>query len=236
MDKSPIKNSCTDKEIILFRYQLSDQISLAFKSASNEMLDTEKNYYIEKPGSKKEKLEEENKAISLICAIAADLTNSASMLYASNNTYSASALVRQLVEVEYLAWAFEYNPAEARKWIKSDKQERLKFFTPAKLRKAAGNKFRSKDYGYHCELGGHPVPDSAILLNNKDNIGQLMLSDMIGHTWRIWDHLVKWAENAYTNHAIMRHALGLIDGYKDWKTRDVLTNLPPPWKLRGHNT
>lgn len=228
MDISKIKLSCTESDAILLRYRMSDTISLAFIAASNEMLDFEKIVCVEKQGIHKQNLEEETLAVSLILAIAGDLTNCAGMLYASKNTYSASALVRQLVEIEYLAWAFEYNPAEARKWIKSDKQERMQFFTPAKLRKAAGNRFRGKDYGYHCELGGHPVPGAAILLNNKDNIGQILLSDMIGHTWRIWDHLVKWAEKSYDNHPIMRWALSLIDHYKKWEEHDELTKLPPP--------
>jgi hypothetical protein len=35
---------------------------------------------------------------------------------------------------------------------------REEFFRPANLRKASEGKFRDKDYGFHCELGGHPVP------------------------------------------------------------------------------
>ena len=149
-------------------------------------------------------------------------------LYRSEHAYSASALVRQLVEVEYLAWAFEDDPTEAKKWIHSNKKDRINFFTPAKLREAARDRFRGKDYGYHCELGGHPVPGAKNLLVNSDNIGQLMLSDMLGHTWRIWDHFFQWAMKSYTNHPIMRWALLLIKNYENWERRDLLTKLPPP--------
>ena len=68
--------------------------------------------------------------------------------------YAAAALVRQLVEVEYLAWAFDARDSDAERWLRSTAEERRDFFAPAKLRKAAQGKFRGKDYGHHCEMGG----------------------------------------------------------------------------------
>src|SRR5205823_2197876 len=81
-----------------------------------------------------------------------------------------------------------------RRWLRSDSEQRRNFFTPAKLRQAADGKFRGKDYGYHCELGGHPVPTSWILLRRDEVTSQLLLSDLLGHTGRIWDHLLRWSE------------------------------------------
>src|ERR1700730_3113518 len=67
-------------------------------------------------------------------------------------------LLRQMVEIEYLAWAVETRGGDGERWLRSDQQQRQSFCTPVKLRKAAQGRFRGKDYGYHCELGGHPVP------------------------------------------------------------------------------
>jgi len=228
MDKSIIQHSCTDPDVIALRFQMADNVSASFITVSKKMVDFHNMDCVEKNDTNKQWLEKETRAISLISAIAGDLTHSATLLYSENNSYSASALVRQLVEIEYLAYAFECDSSEARKWIESNKQQRMEFFSPAKLRKAANGRFRGKDYGYHCELGGHPVPDSAILLNNKDNIAQLMLSDMISHSWRIWDHFVKWAMKAYDNHPIMRCALNLIKDFEQWEKGDILTKLPEP--------
>ena len=228
MDKALIQRSCTDPEVIATRTKMAEKASVSFIAASNEMIDFQNMECVEKGNIHKQWLEKESQAVSVISAIAGDLTHSATLLFSANKPYSASALLRQLVEIEYLAYAFECDPSEARKWIDSDKQIRMEFFSPAKLRKAANGRFRSKDYGYHCELGGHPVPDSVILLNNKDNIAQLMLSDMISHAWRIWDHLVKWAMKSYENHPIMRSALNLIKDFEQWEQRDILTKLPEP--------
>jgi len=133
-------------------------------------------------------------AISMLLRIASQLVSASADLFSDGRPYAAAALVRQIVEVEYLAWAFESRDRDAERWLRSNEQERQNFFKPAKLRKAAQGKFRSKDYGYHCELGGHPVPKAAILLAGDPAISQLLLSDLLGHVGRIWDHLVGWAE------------------------------------------
>ncbi len=97
---------------------------------------------------------DETVAISLLLRIASQLISASTDLFSDGRAYAAAALIRQLVEVEYLAWAFETRNHDAERWLRSNKDERQEFFTPAKLRKAAGERFRSKDYGYHCELGG----------------------------------------------------------------------------------
>jgi hypothetical protein len=132
-----------------------------------------------------------------------------------------------MVEVEYLAWAFETRNHDAERWLRSSKDERQAFFTPAKLRKAAGDRFRSKDYGYHCELGGHPVPTSAILLNDQASVAQMLLSDSLGHAGRIWDHLVSWAR-LQNESFILEHTAEMSSRFTDWKSKDALIDLPPP--------
>jgi hypothetical protein len=167
-------------------------------------------------------------AVSMLLRIGSQLVSGCADLISDGRHYAGAALVRQLVEVEYLAWAFETKDAEAARWLRSTKKERLSFFAPAKLRKAAGGRFRSADYGYHCELGGHPVPGSWRLLNDDTATAQLMLSDCLSHSVRVWSHVFEWAQ-AYTLGEIVRdkhEAMG--HQFAEWQRLDRLTILPPP--------
>jgi hypothetical protein len=137
-------------------------------------------------------------------------------------------LLRQIVEIEYLAWAFQTRDNDAERWLRSSREERQAFFSPAKLRRASNGKFRGKDYGYHCELGGHPAPDSIILLQDRVGMGQLMLSDLLGHTSRIWDHFLDWAEGNAWAIPIYNRRKEMFRGYDEWKKLDGLAQLPPP--------
>jgi hypothetical protein len=132
------------------------------------------------------------------------------------------------VEVEYLAWAFETKDAESARWLRSSREDRQSFFTPAKLRKAAEGRFRSVDYSYHCELGGHPVPGSWRLLNDDTAIAQLMLSDCLGHSGRVWDHIVGWSKGYLLSDIVQEKVTIMLDKYRNWKKLDLLTVLPPP--------
>lgn len=167
-------------------------------------------------------------AVSMLLRIGSQLVSASADLIGDGRRYAGSALIRQLVEVEYLAWAFETKDEEAARWLRSTHDERRSFFTPAKLRAAAGKRFRSQDYGHHCELGGHPVPTSWRLLNDDLAIGQLMLSDCLGHSGRIWDHIIGWAKGHPHGDSILSRADEMHKRYSKWKKSDLLTPLPPP--------
>lgn len=171
---------------------------------------------------------EELLAVSVLLSIASQLTSAANDLFADGRQYAAAALLRQLVEVEYLAWAFDTRDRDAGRWMKSTAEERQKFFTPAKIRKAANGTFRSKDYAYHCELGGHPVPGSMLLLVEDKVASQLLLSDLLGHTGRIWDHLVGWSAVTKSAYAFSPQLDKMWKHYTNWKAIDTMTRLPPP--------
>ncbi len=171
---------------------------------------------------------DETFAVSMLLRIAGQLTSASADLFGDGRQYAAAALLRQMVEIEYLAWAFETRDGDAERWLRSDQQERLKFFTPAKLRAAARGTFRGKDYGYHCELGGHPVPQACILLRGESAIGQLLLADLLGHVGRIWDHLVGWARENENGGPILQRSREMSVRFSDWKSKDLLVDLPPP--------
>jgi hypothetical protein len=167
-------------------------------------------------------------AVSILLRIGSQLITAGADLINDGRHYAGSALIRQLVEIEYLAWAFEAKNEVAAQWLRSDHKERQNFFTPAKLRKAAANRFRSVDYGHHCELGGHPTPRSWQLLGEDRAISQLMLSDALGHTGRIWDHVVGWSNGYMLTEIIASRQVEMLKRYTAWKRSDSLTVLPSP--------
>ena len=132
-----------------------------------------------------------------------------------------------MVEIEYLAWAFETRDRDGERWLRSDQEQRQEFSKPAKLRAAARGKFRGKDYGYHCELGGHPVPKAVILLEEDPTISQLLLADMLGHVGRIWDHVVGWAQQKENGTTILKRGRVMSKEFGEWKSKDPLVSLPP---------
>lgn len=173
--------------------------------------------------------DDESVGVSLVLRIGAQLVSASVDLICDRKLYAATALIRQLVEVEYLAWAFEARDKDAQKWLRSDEKERFELFTPAKLRKAADGKFRSKDYGYHCEFGGHPTPSARSLLTGQPSIAQLFLADMLGHTGRIWDHLLDWANaSSYRVAAFIPDRDNMLSRFQAWKRDDYLASMPPP--------
>lgn len=170
--------------------------------------------------------------MSLILRIGSEMSSSTIGLFQAKQTYAASALLRQMVEVEYLTWAFEHRHGDAEKWLRSDKNQRWEIFSPAKLRKAAGKKFRAKDYGYHCDMGGHPTPSAMMLLKNDPLVIQLLLSDLLGHMSGIWGHFVGWGKQRQELKSTFEHfqSLGEATGkcLRDWKASDPLVGLGPP--------
>jgi hypothetical protein len=172
--------------------------------------------------------DDETVAISLILRIASEIVSTATELFLVKRTYAAAALLRQLVEVEYLAWAFETRDADAARWIRSTKKDRQNFFSPRKLREAANGKFRAKDYSYHCEMGGHPTPFASRLLTNDNEIIQLLLSDMVTHTRNIWVHLGTWAVGTEAASIFHNHNDELFMRWTDWNKTDELSTMPQP--------
>ena len=212
-----IRKPLVNKDLVVMRHDLADFTSNQFLEAASDITNQE--------SSKKE--EKIDKAVSLMLRIGSSLISGANDLFRSGNIYAAAALIRQLVEIEYLAWAFEDNESEAKKWIVSSKEERRKFFTPSKLRRAAQGRFRGKDYEFHCELGGHPVPEAELLLENTE-VAQLLLADMLGHSGRIWDHLVKWERKRNKREVVLLRNKYMLEKYVHWKLSDPTSMLPPP--------
>ena len=129
------KAACTNEKLVRIRHNLAEYTAIQFLEASSEIAKQNDD----------ESEEKYSKAISILLRIGGALISGSNQLFLADNSYAAVALIRQLVEVEYLAWAFENNKQEAERWINSNKEERWHFFSPKKLRAGSGGRFRGVD-------------------------------------------------------------------------------------------
>lgn len=225
-----VKQASADEQLIAMRHELAAFAGKTFAQVGDELLAVESIFGGDRVAGKSPfgHGSDEIVAISMLLRIGSQLTTASADLFGDGRQYAAAALLRQLVEIEYLAWAFQTHDQDAERWLRSDAEERRKFFTPAKLRAAAQGKFRGQDYGYHCEFGGHPVPGAHVLLKSEAGISQLLLSDMLGHVGRIWDHIVGWSDGNDWAVPVHRRTQEMLMKFMAWKAADALTSLPPP--------
>jgi len=119
------------------------------------------------------------------------LVGGALELVLHGNGYAGSALNRQLVEVEYLAWAFAEDQQEAASWLRSSSAERRSRWQPRHLRERSQGRFRGADYSNHCEVGGHPTPPGMRQLLTGDlGIAEIIISETASHGTSAWDYLL----------------------------------------------
>ena len=176
---------------------------------------------------------DETTTVSMLLRVAAQLVSACNDLFSDDRNYAAAALLRQMVEVEYLAWAVDVRDQDGKRWLRSDRKQRMSFFSPVKLRKAAKGNFRSQDYSFHCDCGGHPTPVGAAMLLDGDQAGaQVLLTDLLGHAGRMWDHVVRWGKRSPHGGPILDHSQQMLARFSAWKIQDPLTKLPPSPELR----
>jgi hypothetical protein len=147
--------------------------------------------------------------VATIIQMSGALAQGAVQLLQVGNLYAAAALVRQIVEIEYLASAFAAEHEKAAIWLRADRAERLRFWSPAQLRKGSG-KFLASDYWNHCDLGGHPTVSGMALLPGHTTHSELIWVDLAVHLSSIWKHVERSAERLLD---------GPIPGH--WKLPDV---------------
>ncbi len=130
-------------------------------------------------------------ALGYLSQTAGALVGGALELVLHGNGYAGSALNRQLVEVEYLAWAFAEDQQEAASWLRSSSAERRSRWQPRHLRERSQGRFRGADYSNHCEVGGHPTPPGMRQLLTGDlGIAEIIISETASHGTSAWDYLL----------------------------------------------
>src|SRR5207248_1472212 len=82
------------------------------------------------------------RATAIVLQMAGRLGDGAISLLDSGNWYSEGALVRQLIETEYLLFRFSSEPAEAEKWLSASSAEIRSFFRPGAVRRRSTTEFR----------------------------------------------------------------------------------------------
>lgn len=161
--------------------------------------------------------------VAVLVQIAAELLDTSTELLSGRRHYAGAALLRQVVEVEYLTWAFANDQRDAAAWLNSTQQERMKLFSPRHLRGLSDGRFRFEDYQHHCEQGGHPVPRAIPLLGNADpTVAQMLLVDLLLHCWRITDNVLSWGKRTTTDAAIVVDLVVAQRVFNTWGQNDPL--------------
>ena len=108
------------------------------------------------------------RGLALVVQMGGALAQGTVLALDAGNHYSAAALLRQFVEIEYLLYLFGNDSTEAEKWLSASPDDLRKMFAPAKMRARSQGRFQDDEYRSHCELGGHPHPKSGHLLPEHD--------------------------------------------------------------------
>jgi len=173
--------------------------------------------------------QDDMEGLATVVAIAGSLVSACADLLRAGNQYAAWALIRQLVEVEYLAWAFAESRRDASDWLNSDRDQRLQLWQPRHLRRVSAGRFGAEDYSVHCEFGGHPTPEARNLLPGPSQ-GQVEVGwhELCFHGDQIWE----WASAALGATDIGRVAVTSAIGVKrlerarrTWRKHDKLRAL-----------
>lgn len=132
--------------------------------------------------------------LGTLAEMAGELAPEAVAAYKRQRWYAGAALVRQLIEAEYLVFLISRDPSVAEEWLAATPEKMRKEFTPARMRARASGMFRDKEYWLHCGLGGHPSPSARHLLaSHPDPIGskEIHWLDLAQHLERLWSHFCR---------------------------------------------
>ena len=171
-------------------------------------------------------------AVGLLLQTAGELAVAAGRLLSDGEHYAGAALVRQVVEIEYLTWTFKEGHRSASNWLQSTHSERMNAFSPRELRKTSKGRFLNQDYRHHCEQGGHPVPRGSFLLAGESpGSAQLLLVDLMCHCWRTWDQIVQWSRDLpIASAAVLDRGSKIRGRLNNWSKQDPMYAL----MVEGH--
>lgn len=170
------------------------------------------------------------RAIAVLVQLAGELAGSAVTLLDSERTYGASVLIRQLVEVEYLAYCFSTDSALAKQWLTSSQEDLRRLFQPAAMRRRSGGVFRDEEYWTHCELGGHPNPKARVLLTGREGAvdARWMWADLAQHLDRLWSLVMDAVAAADFSSALTVDACSAVtSSLAAWREADILATRMP---------
>jgi len=170
----------SDTKLLGLRTDLCRKVTAALRSASTFL-------YI--PASIGER--REVKSLAIVVEMCGDLASGTVSLYEGEHWYAGSALVRQLIECEYLLSLFGVDSATASAWLDASPKELRTWWSPSSMRERSQGRFDDREYWDHCERGGHPVPSALPLLHVSlsDYDRRFVWIDFAVHLKRVFEAL-----------------------------------------------
>jgi len=171
-------------------------------------------------------------SLGTLAEMAGELALEAVAAYKNQRWYAGAALVRQLIEAEYLVFLISLEPSVAEEWLAATPEKMRKEFTPARMRARANGMFRDKEYWLHCDLGGHPAPSARHLLaSHPDPIGskEIHWLDLAQHLDRLWSHFCRALLSADAFDAVPKEVLFQVGkAVAEWREGDSHREIEAP--------
>lgn len=128
--------------------------------------------------------------LAVLTEMSAELAAAITRLFQEELWYAGSALVRQVIEAEYLMWLMSQDRREAEAWLESSPKQVQARFSAKAMRSRSQGRFRDEEYWTHCDIGGHPNPRGRLLL--RDHGGPVASKrwnwvDLCQHLERLWN-------------------------------------------------
>jgi hypothetical protein len=143
------------------------------------------------------------RAVGIVAQMGAELAVGAAQLYSANRWYAGAALVRQLIEVEYLLFLFATDDSEPERWLKASDAEARNTFAPSQMRKRSAGRFQVEEYQTHCQIGGHPRVSGHFLL--KEHITSISTSPP-----KLFDPSIQWVDLAQHLERFCTHYIAAV--------------------------
>lgn len=159
-------------------------------------------------------------AVALLIRILKQLCEGMRILLSQENVYGAAALLRQVIEVEYLLFREVVQPNSLGTWYTLSSNERFKLFSPSRMRKDSAGVFSDSEYWSHCELGGHPHPNARALLQGYEQPFKLkvyLFPDAIHHISRAFDSLNSIFGKSNFAEQLVPWAIPVVDSLQRWR-------------------
>jgi hypothetical protein len=155
--------------------------------------------------------EQPRRSIAAAIQMSGETGRGAVSLLRQSNRYGAAALVRQLVEIEYLLCLFATDDNEPLRWAARDLDAVRKEYQPARMRERCGDRFRVSEYSIHCQVGGHPRFAAAYVLPEHLRPGPFSEKVIFAAGWvDLGQHLVaiwRWVEEILQLYDLMNVGL-----------------------------
>jgi len=180
------------------------------------------------------------RGLAVVCQMLAELVSGAVRLQEADLYYAGAGLVRQVIECEYLLAAFDEDFSTAGQWFRAAPSDIRKSFQPKQLRKRSG--FDDMEYWHHSDMGGHPSPAGAFLLElerlvprmsddpkpTADQVTAHLWVDLATHIARAWDRMVVALQKYHSRFETAGRPRRIVDAanaaHQMWSEVDVLAH------------